>query len=54
MTAVYASSQHEPIVVPLAGVGAGIGAAILAGAVAGAYPAMRAARLAPTEALRSV
>lgn len=32
----------------------GIGAATAIGAVAGLYPAMRAARMAPTEALRTV
>jgi putative ABC transport system permease protein len=54
ITAGYATQQNDPIVVPLAGVAAGVGAAILAGAIAGAYPAVRAARLAPTDALRSV
>jgi putative ABC transport system permease protein len=54
VTAVYASTQDERIVVPLTGVLGGVGASILVGAIAGLYPAVRAARLAPTEALRSV
>ena len=54
VTAGYASTQDERIVVPLAGVLGGVGASILVGAIAGLYPAVRAARLAPTEALRSV
>jgi len=53
VTAVYASTQGWAILVPtLAWVG-GLGAAILIGAVAGLYPALRASRLSPTEALRS-
>ncbi|HEX6674236.1 MAG TPA: ABC transporter permease [Actinomycetes bacterium] len=39
--------------VPAAAVWAGLGAAVVIGAVAGLYPAMRAARLSPTDALRS-
>jgi putative ABC transport system permease protein len=54
VTAVYAWSQAQRVVVPLAAVALGVGAAAVSGAVAGLYPAVRAARLAPTEALRSV
>jgi putative ABC transport system permease protein len=54
VTAIYASTQDERIVVPLTGVLGGVGASVLVGAIAGLYPAVRAARLAPTEALRSV
>jgi putative ABC transport system permease protein len=50
----YARSQGYSVVVPLSAVAAGVGAAVLIGAVAGLYPAVRAARLAPTDALRSV
>jgi putative ABC transport system permease protein len=35
------------------GLAAGIGATLAIGALAGLYPAMRAARLAPTDALRT-
>ena len=34
--------------------GGALAAALVIGAAAGVYPSMRAARLAPTEALRSV
>jgi putative ABC transport system permease protein len=39
--------------VPPMALGGGIGAALLIGIVAGIYPAGRAARLAPTDALRA-
>jgi putative ABC transport system permease protein len=54
VTAGYAESQGWSTVVPPAAVAGGAAAALAIGAVAGCYPALRAARLAPTEALRSV
>ena len=49
----YARYQGWPVVIPLNSALAGLGGALLIGVVAGAYPAMRAARLMPTEALSS-
>jgi putative ABC transport system permease protein len=53
ITTAYAAGQGWSIVVPAVAVAGGIAAATLTGAVAGLYPALRAARLAPTEALRT-
>ncbi len=53
-TAAYAASQEWIVVVPLLSVGGGVGIALALGALAGLYPAVRAARLAPAAALRSV
>ena len=53
ITAAYALSQSWSIVVPALALAGGVAAAILTGAVAGLYPALRAARLAPTDALRT-
>jgi putative ABC transport system permease protein len=53
-TAVYASTQHWSIAVPLVAWLGGLGAALVIGALAGLLPALRAARLSPTDALRTV
>jgi putative ABC transport system permease protein len=53
VTAGYAPRQDWQVVVPLAGVAGGVAAALVLGAVAGLYPAVRAARLTPTDALRT-
>jgi putative ABC transport system permease protein len=53
-TAVYASTKHWTAVVPASAWAGGLAAAILIGAIAGLLPAIRAAQLSPTEALRTV
>jgi putative ABC transport system permease protein len=53
-TAVYASTKGWSVVVPVLAWGGGLGAALLIGAVAGLLPALRAARMSPTEALWTV
>jgi putative ABC transport system permease protein len=51
-TEVYAVAQNEPFVVPLYALVAAPLAGFTIGALAGLYPAAKAARLSPTEALR--
>jgi putative ABC transport system permease protein len=48
----YALAAGQSVVVPKLAIGAGIAVAIVVGIAAGVYPAARAARLPPTEALR--
>jgi len=52
-TAVYVSFRDWEIVIPVLAWGGGLGAAIAIGAIAGLLPALRAARMQPTEALRT-
>jgi putative ABC transport system permease protein len=50
----YAIEAGQSAVLPPVAVAAGLGVAVGAGVLAGAYPAVKAARLAPAEALRGV
>jgi putative ABC transport system permease protein len=53
-TAVYARSQHWATVIPPLAWAGGLGSALTIGAVAGLLPAIRAARMSPTQALWSM
>ncbi|GAA2606758.1 ABC transporter permease [Dactylosporangium fulvum] len=51
VTTLYAASRDWPAIVPAWATAGGVAATLVIGAIAGLYPAVRAARLAPTEAL---
>ena len=53
-TAIYANTKGWAVVIPAQAWAGGIGAAIVIGSIAGLLPALRAARLSPTEALRTL
>ncbi|MFC5754126.1 ABC transporter permease [Actinomadura rugatobispora] len=53
-TVVYASAKDWAVVIPPTAWGGGVAAAVAIGGVAGLLPALRAARMQPTEALRTV
>jgi putative ABC transport system permease protein len=53
-TAVYASAKGWAIVIPVEACSGGIAPAILIGALAGLLPAVRASRMPPTVALRTI
>jgi putative ABC transport system permease protein len=53
-TALYAHAHGEAVVIPPDAWAGGLAAAIVIGALAGLLPAIRAARLSPTQALWSI
>jgi putative ABC transport system permease protein len=53
-TAIYAGTKHWAVVIPVEAWSGGIASAVLIGAFAGLLPAIRASRLPPTVALRTV
>ena len=54
VTAVYATLQKWPTVLPFWVIAGGIAATLMIGAMAGLYPAIFAARVSPTEALAAI
>jgi len=54
VTAAYAWTQGWGVLIPTVAIVGGMSAALIIGVIAGLYPAMRAARVSPTEALRTL
>jgi putative ABC transport system permease protein len=54
VTAVFGRIQGWPVVIPVQALAGGLALSVIIGALAGAYPAIRASRLTPTEALATV
>jgi putative ABC transport system permease protein len=54
ITAVIARARHWTLLIPPEALWGGLAVAVIVAGVAGLYPAVRAARLSPTEALRTV
>jgi putative ABC transport system permease protein len=53
-TTIYTRSHHELLIIPTQAWAGGLTAAVIIGALAGLLPAIRAARLSPTQALWSI
>lgn len=53
VTAAYAGYRGWGVLIPPVAVIGGLSAALVIGAIAGLYPAARASRMSPTEALRT-
>jgi len=53
-TIIYAAAKNWTVVIPALAWGGGVASAVIIGGIAGLLPALRAARLSPTEALRTV
>lgn len=53
VTAAYASFKGWATLIPTIAIVGGVAAALIIGAIAGLYPAIRASRMSPTEALRT-